>query len=150
MCCIIQYIGTSWKIFDERHPNFVADPRNVRLTLASDGFNLFSAQNNPYTMWPVILNTYNLPPWMCMKATTFMLTLLIPGPCIPGKDMDIFLRPLIDELKELFTEGTPTYDSHRKQEFTMRACLLSTINDFPARSYLSGCKDKVTKRALSV
>nr|GEZ04688.1 receptor-like serine/threonine-protein kinase SD1-8 [Tanacetum cinerariifolium] len=41
-----------------------------------------------------------------------MLTLLIPGPKSPIKDIDVYLRPLIEELK--------------------------TINDFPARSSLSG------------
>ena len=31
-----------------------------------------------------------------------MLTLLIPGPQAPGKDMDVFLLPLIDELNQLW------------------------------------------------
>jgi hypothetical protein len=30
-----------------------------------------------------------------------MLTLLIPGPKSPGKDIDIYLRPLIEDLKTL-------------------------------------------------
>ena len=31
-----------------------------------------------------------------------MLTLLIPGLNAPRKDIDVFLRPLMDELKELW------------------------------------------------
>lgn len=31
----------------------------------------------------------------------FMLTLLTPSPKSPRKDMDVFLRPLLDELKML-------------------------------------------------
>ena len=36
-----------------------------------------------------------------MKESFFMMSLLIPGPQAPCKDMDIYLHPLIDELKEL-------------------------------------------------
>ncbi|GJT22137.1 hypothetical protein Tco_0892074 [Tanacetum coccineum] len=34
-----------------------------------------------------------------MKESSFMLTLLIPGPKSLGKDIDVYLRPLIDDLK---------------------------------------------------
>ena len=40
------------------------------------------------------------PHWMFMKQTFFMLSLLILGPTAPGNDIDIYLQPLIDELKD--------------------------------------------------
>ncbi|GJQ93916.1 hypothetical protein Tco_0005055 [Tanacetum coccineum] len=52
-----------------------------------------------YSNVPVILTTYNLPPWLCMKESNFMLTLLIPGPKSSGKDIDVYLRPLIEDLQ---------------------------------------------------
>ncbi|KAL5570413.1 hypothetical protein UlMin_026988 [Ulmus minor] len=68
-----------------------------------------------------------------------MLSLLIPGPQSPGKDIDVFLRPLIDELKELWVHGLDTRDAaYENGVFRMRAALLWTVNDFPARSSLSG------------
>ena len=33
--------GQAWKDFDSMYTNFSGDPRNVRLGLASDGFNPF-------------------------------------------------------------------------------------------------------------
>ena len=33
--------GEAWKEFDKLYPNFAAEPRNVRLSLAMDGFNPF-------------------------------------------------------------------------------------------------------------
>nr|GEX07497.1 hypothetical protein [Tanacetum cinerariifolium] len=48
--------------------------------------------------------TYNLPPWLCMKESSFMLTLLIHGPKSPSKDIDVYLRPLIDDLKVLWVK----------------------------------------------
>ncbi|XP_052627045.1 uncharacterized protein LOC128133587 [Lactuca sativa] len=72
--------GNSWQDFDQRYPEFAKEPRNVRLGLAADGFNPFGNFNSTYSTWPVILTTYNAPPWICMKESSFMLTLLIPGP----------------------------------------------------------------------
>ncbi|GJY10468.1 zinc finger, PHD-type containing protein [Tanacetum coccineum] len=117
----------------------IVEPRNVRLGLAVDGFNSFGNLSQSYSMWPVILTTYNLPPWLCMKESSFMLTLLIPGPKSLGKDIDVYLRPLIDDLKDLWAKpGVETIDVATGQKFNMRAMVLWTINDFPARSSLSG------------
>ncbi|KAM6544118.1 hypothetical protein CsatB_008565 [Cannabis sativa] len=130
--------GEAWKDFDRNNPTFAMEPRNVRLGLAADGFNPFGNMSQSYSMWPVVLTTYNLPPWLCMKETNFMLSLLIPGPNSPGKDFDVFLRPLIDELKELWVSGVRTRDAVDGSSFNLRAALLWTINDYPARSSLSG------------
>ncbi|GJZ71208.1 hypothetical protein Tco_0635059 [Tanacetum coccineum] len=82
--------GGAWKKFDMKYPDFAKEPRNVRLGLCADGFNPFGNLSQTYNMWPVILTTYNLPPWLCMKESNFMLTLLIPGPKSPGKDIDVY------------------------------------------------------------
>ncbi|KAL6348147.1 hypothetical protein AAG906_039595 [Vitis piasezkii] len=92
------------------------EPRNVRLGLASDGFNPFGNMSISYSMWPVVLIPYNLPPWMCMKQTFFMLSLLIPSPT-HWNDIDIYLQPLIDELNDLWDVGVQTYDASTKQNF---------------------------------
>nr|GEZ67456.1 hypothetical protein [Tanacetum cinerariifolium] len=107
--------------------------------LAADGFNPFGNLSQSYNMWPVILTTYNLPPWLCMKESYFMLTLLIPGSKSPGKDIGVYLRPLIDDLKVLWAKpGVETIDIATVLKFNMRAMVLWTINDSPARSSLSG------------
>ena len=51
-----------WKEFDLQRFDFAVELRNVRLGLATDGFNPFGNMNNNYSMWPVILTLYNLPP----------------------------------------------------------------------------------------
>ncbi|XP_020094140.1 uncharacterized protein LOC109714114 [Ananas comosus] len=132
----------AWKHFDASHQSFAIEPRNVRLGLASDGFNPFGKFSNAYSIWPVVLIPYNLPPWLCMKQEYFMLSLLIPGPCGPGNNIDIYLQPLIDELKELWEVGVETYDAYKKQNFVMHAAILWTINDFPAYGNLSGWVNK--------
>ena len=93
--------GEAWQDFDREFPDFAKDARNLRLGLATDGFNPFSEKNTKYSMWPVFVLPYNLPPWACMEESNFMMAFLIPGPTSPGKDFDIFLEPLVEDLLEL-------------------------------------------------
>lgn len=96
-------------------------------------------------MWPVMLVNYNMPRWESRKDSNFILSLLIPGPRSPGKDIDVFLQPLIDDLLELW-EGIRTYDAVSEQCFQMHAAVMWTISDFPALGDLSGW---VTKGKLA-
>ena len=92
-------------------------------------------------MWPVLVVPYNLSPWACMDESNFMMALLIPGPASPGKDFDLFLEPLIEDLLELWT-GVRTYDARSGKKFNLRAAVLWCIHDYPALSTLSGCTTK--------
>lgn len=78
------------------------EPRNVRLELPAIDFNPFGEMRLSYSMWPVVLTTYNFPPWLWMKSEYLMLTLLIPGRKLPEKGIDVFLQVLTEELKELW------------------------------------------------
>ncbi|XP_056698013.1 uncharacterized protein [Spinacia oleracea] len=131
----------AWKTFDERHRDFALDPRSVRLGLASDGFNPYRLMNTTYSTWPVMLIPYNLPPWLCMKPSSFILSTLIPGKPSPGNDIDVYLQPLVHELKLLWT-GVEAFDAFEGKKFNLRAALLWTINDFPGYAMLSGLSTK--------
>ncbi|KAH7839003.1 hypothetical protein Vadar_033603 [Vaccinium darrowii] len=132
----------TWKDFDQRHKSFSNDSRNVRLGLASDGFNPFGSAHIAHSTWPVVLIPYNLPPWMCMKQPFFILSVLIDGPKGLGDKIDVYLQPLIEELLELWNEGVPTFDASTNQMFQLHVALLWTINDFPAFANLSGWSTK--------
>ncbi|GJU74598.1 hypothetical protein Tco_1266003 [Tanacetum coccineum] len=108
--------GRAWKKFDTRYPKFAAELRNVQLGLVADGFNPFCNLSQSYNIWPVILTTYNLPPWLCMKESYLMLTVLIPDPR---------------------SRGIETIDVATCHKFNIRVMVLWTINDFPVRSSLS-------------
>ncbi|XP_052137356.1 uncharacterized protein LOC127755729 [Oryza glaberrima] len=129
--------GEAWNDLNTRYPGFSADARNVRLGLASDGFNPFRNMSSKHSTWPVMLIPYNLPPWICMKQTSLILSMIIPGPHSPGNDIDVYLEPLVDELLQLW-QGVETYDASARKKFSLRATLLWTLNDFPAFAYLYG------------
>jgi hypothetical protein len=71
-----------------------------------------------------------------------MLTLLIFGPKQPGNDIDVYLAPLVDDLKTLWEVGVKAYDAYAQETFMLKAVLLWTINDFPAYGNLCGCSVK--------
>jgi len=129
--------GKEWEDFDNCWPDFAEDARNLRLGLATDGFNPFSNMSSSYSMWPVFVIPYNLPPWACMDESNFMMALLIPGPRSPGKALDVFLQPLVEELLELW-KGVDTLDAITGKDFKLRAAVLWCIHDYPALSTLSG------------
>ncbi|XP_050207371.2 uncharacterized protein LOC126656796 [Mercurialis annua] len=137
---IMQHCSDSpaWKHFNEVNPSFASEVRNVRLGLCTDGFQPFGQTGRQYSSWPVIMTPYNLPPGMCMKDEYMFLSVIIPGPNNPKENLDVFLQPLIAELKQLWVVGVNTYDISTKQNFQMRAGLMWTISDFPAYSMLSG------------
>jgi rubrerythrin len=128
--------GEAWKDFDRKHNWFQEDPRNIRLGLAIDGFNPFGKMSSSYSMWPVFAIPYNFPPWVCMEQSNFMLCLLIPGRECPGKDFDVFLEPLVDELQELWL-GVSTFDALSRKDFNLHAAVIWCIHDYPGLSTLS-------------
>ena len=89
------------KHFNCQFPDFAFDPRNVHLGLASDGFNPFCHMSTSYSMWLVMLLSYNLPQRKCMKEANFFMSLLILDSRFPGREIDVYLQPLIEELNEL-------------------------------------------------
>ncbi|GJT55618.1 gag-pol polyprotein [Tanacetum coccineum] len=102
--------GRAWKNFDTKYPNFAKEPRNVRLGLAADGFNPFGNLSQAYSYVVRDMTYLQLPP-----------------------------VAFDDDLKVLWAlKGVETIDVATGQKFNMRAMVLWTINDFPARSSLSG------------
>ena len=107
----------AWKMFDSKHLEFSSDPRNVKLGLAADGFNLFEIMSTSHSTWPIMLVSYNLPPRLCMKQSSLILSLVIPSPTSPGIAMDVYLESLVEELRELWNVGVQTYDASSKEVF---------------------------------
>ena len=70
---------------------------------------------------------------------------MISGLKQPGNDMDVYLSPLIDDLRVLWEEGVDVFDAYYGEQFNMRAMLFCTINDFSAYGNLSEYKVKGNK-----
>ena len=53
-----------------------------------------------------------------------MLTLLISSLEQPGNDMDVYLSPLIKDLKMFWEEGVECFDASHEETFILQALLL--------------------------
>ena len=71
--------GSALKNIEEKWPIFKDEPRNVRLSLAADGFNPFGELRSTYSVWLVFVINKNIPPWMTIKREHTMLEMIIPG-----------------------------------------------------------------------
>jgi hypothetical protein len=80
-----------------------------------------------------------------MKRRYIMMSLLIQGPKQPGNDIDVYLAPLIDDMKMLWSSGAEVYDAYTGEHFNLRAMIYCTISDFPAYGNLSGYGTKGAK-----
>jgi hypothetical protein len=92
----------AWKSLDDFDPDFAKDARNVRIGLATDGFLPYNTSASSYSCWSIFAISYNLPPALCMKYEYMFLCLIIPNPNHPGSRINVMLKPLIKELKQLW------------------------------------------------
>jgi hypothetical protein len=70
--------GEAWQEFDKEFPEFLKDPRNVRLVIATDGFTPYNLGVAPYTCWPIFVAPLNLPPGVLLKPEYIFLSLMSP------------------------------------------------------------------------
>jgi hypothetical protein len=91
----------AWEALDRSDPEFARDPRSVRLVLSTNGFQPHSVTSSPNSCWPVLIMPYNLSPNKCLKQGFVFLAHVILGPKEPKKQMNVFLCPLMEEMKEL-------------------------------------------------
>ncbi len=95
-----------WEVIDQKWPSFGNEPRNVRLGLFIDVLNPFGEKCSTWFLWPVLLVNYIIPLWLTTKRHFMMLSLIIPRPTIVTCDQfDIFIEPLVEELKMLWDVG---------------------------------------------
>jgi hypothetical protein len=102
--------GEAWQALDRFDPEFARDPRSVRLGLSTDGFTPYTNNSTSYSYWLVFMMPYNLPPNKCMKEGVLFLALIVSGPKDPVTKINVFMQPLIEELKALW-QGLEAYDS---------------------------------------
>jgi hypothetical protein len=112
----------AWKQFDRDFPNFAADARNVRVAIAIDGFNPFGMGASSYSCWPIFVIPLNLPPGLIMQKNNIFLSLLIPE--YPGKNYNVFMEPLVDDLLHAFEHGVSKYDRATRRNFKVKVSFL--------------------------
>ena len=137
----------AWKKLDAMSPEvcdtmgFGTHDTDVRLQISCDGICPFKQHKSSWSAWPVIATLLNLPPWLITKKFFTLLTLLIPGRSqVPFQYFDVWMRPLIEEMKTLW-KGVAAYDVLKpegERVVKLRAAVLYTTHDFPGYGTVSG------------
>jgi hypothetical protein len=73
----------AWTKFDEKHADKAGEARNVRVALATDGFNPYGMLAAPYTCWPMFVIPLNLPPRH--RLSTAVHIRVVDNSWIPGR-----------------------------------------------------------------
>jgi hypothetical protein len=135
--------ATQWQNIDSQNLEFAIDSMNIRITMSIDGMNPFM-NSSTHSTWPIVLMILNLPPWLCNKWRYIMMSGLIPGPQEPRNDINIYFRPLVEDLKELwYNDGVQVWDDHKHEYFGLEAILFVTVSDSPVAHNLLGQSKKV-------
>jgi hypothetical protein len=108
----------AWEALDNFDVDFTRDARNFCIGLATDRFTSYNSSAASYSCWLIFAIPYNLPPTLCMKYEYMFLCLIVPCLDHPRPRINVMLKPLIDELKQLL-EGVEAYDYDQKQKFNM-------------------------------
>jgi hypothetical protein len=94
--------GEAWKVLDRFDADFVSDARNVHFGLMTYDFDPFSTNSASYSCWLIFAVPHNLPPSLYMKYEFMFLYLIVPGLEAPSPRLNVMLRSLIEELKQLW------------------------------------------------
>jgi hypothetical protein len=76
---LVWHVGDSkaWVHIDAMWLEFVEEPRNVKLGLTIDVVNPFGEKSSSWSIWPILIFNYNLPPWLVTKKFFVILVLII-------------------------------------------------------------------------
>nr|XP_020159405.1 uncharacterized protein LOC109744661 [Aegilops tauschii subsp. strangulata] len=130
--------GEAWKSFEIEYPEEATEAGNARIAISGDGFNPYGMSSNPYSRWPVFVIPLNLPPSAIMQCKTMFLSLIIPGPEYSGKNLSVFMQPLVDDLHHSWYFPRLTYDRHLQKNFLMKVWLQYYMHDFPGYALFCG------------
>jgi hypothetical protein len=108
-----------------------------------DVINLYSFQNANYSIWIMVVVNNDTPRWLSMKNEHLMLALRFLSR-IQVKRMDVYIQPLIDELKQSW-EGIHVYVVSRpiltERPFTLYVICAYTRPDYPRLGFFSSNHD---------
>jgi len=93
--------------------NLFSDKRDIVFTASCDGYQIFKQKTDD--CWLFLMINNNLDPFLRVKKENLLVPFLIPGPNQP-KDFNTFLRPFVDEMKELEGKNFLIFDYYLKTE----------------------------------
>ena len=139
------YDGNVWKELSAPG-QFLSVPYSLSLRLNIDWFKIYKHVN--YSMGLIYLVIENLPRHKRFKLDNVIIVGCIPGPNEPKLSVNSFLKPLIDDLMELW-HGTLIKSGSAFGVTSVRCMLTSISADIPATRKLCGFMSHSARRGCS-
>jgi hypothetical protein len=76
--------------------------------------------------------------WSSSPSTTYLPIYDISRPKQPSNDIDVFLEPLMEDMKVLWEDRVKMMDASLKKKFTLNAIIFVTITDYRSLFLLLG------------
>ena len=130
------YDGRVWKQFCREHNQFLQLPGNFLLLVNMDFFQPFS--HTTYSVGVIYCVVLNLPRELCYKTENMIVISVIPGPHEPKLNINTYLKPLVDELQELYKGVVLPCSSGYLKQRHVRACVVCLAADIPASHKMCG------------
>ena len=128
--------GEMWRSFLRyKDEPFLSEPGNLGLILNFDFFQPFD--HLTYSLGAIYMCVLNLPRESRYKQENVILVGLIPGPHEPKRDINTFLRPLVDDLCRLWV-GVQFNICSLKSSKIIRCALICVACDLPADAKFVG------------
>lgn len=123
--------GDVWKEFsnDTNGPSFLSQKYNIAFMLFVDWVKPY--KRSQYSIGTVYLSVLNLPRSQRLLKRWMNVVGIIPGPTEPKKHMNTYLKPLVEDLIQLW-EGVEVQILDTKEIINVRAMLLCVSRDIPA------------------
>lgn len=114
---------------------FLDGTQNLTLSLFIDGIPLYKSSS--VSLWPVYLLINEIPPQQRFRKKNMVLWGVWQG--VGKPNMNMFLRPLVMDLIELFTNGVTISITSENQvnEINVKAMLVVATMDLQARAYVT-------------
>ena len=113
---------------------FMDEVQNLQLNITMDRINPYSLQNTNYYVFPIVLINNNKSPWLSMNNENLTFALIVSSRR-QVKNMDIYLQPLVNQLKELWERINIYYVSRPitvERIFMLYGICAYTTHDYPS------------------
>lgn len=133
MCMMEEYGNSSC---GEEYNRFLQLPGNFLLSMNMDFFQCFS--HTTYSVWVIYCVVLNLPWELRYKTENMIVISVTPGPHEPKLNINTYLKPLVDELQELYRGVVLPCSSGILKQRHVRACVVCLAADIPASRKMCG------------
>lgn len=127
-----------WDYLKRHEPSVMEHSRNLFFALSTDGTLVkdcavqLDGTRGQYSVWPIVLVCYNLPPWLRYLFGFLFVVGLVDRPQPGPIGVMCALEVIVDQFLDLYRNGHKVWNELHKTDEVVKAMLVKMIADFKA------------------